>query len=369
MEQTEADILYAEELKKDKERGKLREMLKKMPGYKFFKDHEDFIEMYRLLKIKADGVLVEDQADMTKTTLSFDFFSELQPLQPDGYFTINTVKIPDGHGNETDDVIVTANKYLNMTIGDTMPYAICRQSITDIFFNLLCETEEDQIVGLSVNRDNCPTNFDIGIMMACNKIVNAQTCFFYREDTLEDILNKYVDTKHADQALNRLYTGHLRYTTNPKAAFRKEDGGWCKDLRTLLRENTFQSDMNDMLGITDVDFKMTDYIVQKELPNGEPYDSVEPDLLVWLAGTFRVAIQDITVLEYAHDINLADFNNASYFFLRDNTKKLYFCVYTVSGQYLQSDLEAEYNKLDVSDRWRIDFYNKYHDYDQKMGVF
>ena len=86
---------------------------------------------------------------------------------------------------------------------------------------------------------------------------------------------------------------------------------------------------------------------------------------VWLAGTFRVAINDITVLKYDHDINLADYNNALYFFLRDNTKQLWFCVYTVDGQYLESDLEEQYNKLSVSDKYRIRFYSKYNKNNKK----
>jgi hypothetical protein len=243
----------------------------------------------------------------------------------------------------------------------TFPYAICRQSITDIFYNLLCRDESEQIVGLSVNRDDCPTNFDIGLMLACNSIKHTESVSFYREDTLEDILSM-INVKKFDMVLNLLYTGHLKHTTNPKAAMKKEDKGWCKDLRTLLKENTFQNDINEMLGITDVLFDMNQYLVRAKLPNDMEYDTVTPDLKVWLAGTFKTSINDITVLKYDHDIDLADFNNASYFFLRDINKQLWFCVYTVEGEYLKSDLEAQYNKMDVSDKYRLDFYNKYNKY-------
>ena len=109
-------------------------------------------------------------------------------------------------------------------------------------------------------------------------------------------------------------------------------------------------------------FDLNDYIVQKKLPNDELYDSVSDELKVWLSGTFRVAINDITVLKYDHDINLADYKNANYFFLRDITKTLWFCVYTVQGQYLESDLEEQYNKLDVSDKYRLKFFDKYSRY-------
>lgn len=338
--------------------------LKSMIGYKFFKDNDDSLNMIRLLKIRGNGeCTVLDEATNHKIIMKEDDLKDWVPLNPDAILFITTVKIPKGK-DEVDDVIVATSKYLNLTVGDTTPYAVCRQSITDIFYNLLCGDESEQIVGLSVNRDDCPTNFDMRLMVACNKITNQNVFYYYRTDTLDELLDLF-GTKKADEVLNKLYTGHLKYTDNPKAFLRKEDKGWCKDLRTLLKENTFQNDMNQMLGITDVDFTLSDFLVTKQLPDGQDYVTVEDELKIWLGGTFRINITDITVLEYNHDINLGDFNNSTYLFIRDNTKKLYFCVYTVDGQYLESDLEAQYNKLDVSDRWRIQFFNKYKRYQEK----
>ena len=341
--------------------------LKNMIGLKIFKENEEDIELYRIIGTKGDKVKVRNEADGSTSFNSVDDFEGFTPLAADGYFTVNIVSIYDKKTKQEDeDVIVTASKILNMQIGDTLPYAICRQSITDIFYNLLCENESQQIVGLAVNQDDCPTNFDFTIMLACNSIKYSEHCSFYRTDTLEDILSM-INSKKFDMCLEKLYIGHIKSEKdiNSSALMRKEYQGWCKDLKTLLSENTFKNDINEMLGITDVGFDMTDFIVQNELPNSELYDTVTPELKVWLSGTFRVAINDITVIEYDQDINLGDYNNSNYFFLRDINKKLWFCVYTISGQYLESDLEEQYNKLDVSDKYRLEFYNKYNKFNKK----
>ena len=336
--------------------------LRNMLGMKIFKENEDNIELYRIVGIRGSKIKVRNEADNSISLNDINDFEGFTPLGSDGYFTANVVTISDRlHKQEEKDVIVTVNKTLELENGITFPYAICRQSITDIFYNLLCSDESQQIVGLSVNRDDCPTNFDIGLMLACNEIKYSEHCSFYREDTLEDILSM-INTRKFDMVLSDLYTGHCKYSNNPKASMKREDKGWCKDLRTLLTENTFQNDINEMLGITDVMFNLEDYIIPKRLPNGEEYDSVMPELKIWLAGTFRVAINDITVLKYDHDIDLSEYNNANYFFLRCSNKKLWFCVYTIDGQYLESDLEAQYNKLSNMDEYRLSFYNKYSKY-------
>ena len=71
-------------------------------------------------------------------------------------------------------------------------------------------------------------------------------------------------------------------------------------------------------------------------------------------------INEANFLEYDHDINLGDFNNAKYFLFRDTTNnKLYLCVYTEAGEYFEDDLIAKSKEMDFSTKFKIDFYNKY----------
>ena len=340
--------------------------LQSMRGIKIFRELEDdTIELFRILDVKKykDGgnpstIKVRDEGSGEIKRIRVDTLSEYSPLEPDGLLTFNIVNMKTKDFDIVKDVIVTASKMLNIKIGDTIPFAVCRQNITDIFYNLLAKDESDMICGLSVNRNNCPTNFDYTYMMACNSISYTESINIYRTDTLQDIYY-IINKKKFDDVLNDLFTEHANASNNPSVIFKKTDKGWCKDLETLLKENNFQADINEMLGITAVDFAIKDYLIKAKLPNGTEYDTVTPDLKTWLSAIYKVNISDITVLVYDHDINLGDFNTARYFLLRDKTDILYLIVYTIDGEYFEKDLEEDKNKEDFSTKFRLNFYNKY----------
>lgn len=333
-----------------------------MVGYKIYRETVDGdIAVFRIKKYSETrkNLLVLDEENHIQS-IPISELKEYHVLKADGMFMASVVSTKDETGRQLKDVVISISKILEIEAGIVRPYAFCRQSVTDIFYNLLCNDESQQIVGLSVNRDTCPANFDMGIMMLCDKVISSEKVFFYREDTLEDILG-FINQKEYDLVLSTLFQAHAKAEHNRSITLRREHKGWCKNLKTLLHENNFQSDINQMLGITDIAFNFSDYIIEAPLPDEKKgnYYTVGDDLKLWLSGLFKIAINDLTVLEYQHDINLADLNNALYFFLRDNQKKLYICIYTVKGKFFESDLEDQYNKKSFIDEWRIDFYNKY----------
>jgi hypothetical protein len=128
-----------------------------------------------------------------------------------------------------------------------------------------------------------------------------------------------------------------------------------------MKENNFQADIDQMLGITAVDFNIKDYIIKKPLPGKpeEEYETITNDFILWLKNIFRVNINSISIVKYDYDINLADFNRSRYFLLRDNTKTLYLLVYTVDNNELEFDLINKANELDPMEKFRLEFYNKY----------
>lgn len=338
--------------------------LKAMSGYKLFKELEDgTIDLIRIVELfnrdtNNPKAMIKNQGTGETKKVDVSELKGYTPLEPDGLATFNIVKIRTGENTFVKDVIVTASKILNIKIGDTLPYAVCRQNITDIFYNLLTKQEEDMMVGLSVNRDTCPSNFDFGLMLACDEIVYSESVNFYRTDTIEDIL-KMVNKLKFDTVLKSLYQKHIEFADDPNLQFKKEHKGWVSSLETLLKQNNFEEDINQMLGITSINPIIENHSVTKQLPNGEEYTSLSDPMIRWLSHIYKVNIKDITVLEYNHDINLADFNNARYFILRDPSNKLYLAVYTVDGEYHETDLELENEKKDFSEEFRINFYNKY----------
>jgi hypothetical protein len=344
-----------------------------MIGYKLFKEREDgSIHMLRIVDMRKPFKITKDTKDPAEITVydydteerkkvRVDSPKEYSPLKPDGIFTASIVQIQDNDGQMHKDVIVTATKYLNIELGlNVMPYAACRQNITDFFYNILTTNPEPDMVGLSVNQDDCPTNFDFGLMFAASDVEFNEFINFYRMDTLEDIL-KLIKISKYDTVLKNLYDEHVKYVANPVLAFRHSDKGWCDSLKLLLKENNFESDINEMLGITELNINMEDYMIEKPIPGkeDETYDIATDDLKYWLSMEHKINIKEICVIEFDHDINLAEFNDVSYIIVRDSSKKLYILTYIVEGEYYEADLIAKDKELCFSDKFRIDFYNKY----------
>ena len=344
-----------------------------MNGYKLFKEDEDGnIHVIRIVGMKRPKeitpktpdpteIVIRDYDTCGKRTVKVADLKDYSPLKPDGILTISLVNIRDSKNKAVKDVIVTATKFINLEYKiNVMPYAVCRQNVTDIFYNLLAEDEEHTMVGLSVNQDTCPANFDFGIMFAADEVVYNEFINFYRTDLIEDLLDDIVKTNKYDEALHGLYEIHAKTAHRPEILMKKQDNGWCSDLRTLLKENNFQADVNQMLGITDVAFDIAPYIVEKHDNSSDmDYPVASDDLRYWLSSIFKINIKEIGIIEFDNDINLADFNDSRYLLIRDKSNTLYLMVYTLAGEYHEADLEAKAKEYDFVTKFKIEFYNKY----------
>lgn len=342
-----------------------------MIGYKLYKENEDgSIHMIRIVGMRKPYKITEytkDPAEITiydydtneRKKVRVDSLSEYSPLKPDGVMTFSIANVYAGK-EISKDVIITATKYLNIEFkAADLPYAVCRQSITDIFNNLVSTDESNMLVGLAVNQDTCPANFDYRVMFAANDILSYDFINFYRSDLIEDLFCM-INKKKYDEVLEDLYKRHIKNINRPDLMFKKEHGGWCKDLDTLISQNNFQFDINQMLGITQVDFVLSDFFDEVEVPEKNiKYTVLRDDVRYWLSSIHKVNMKECPVLEFGHDINLGDFNDNMYLLIRDNTNKLYLVVYTTDGEYFEADLEAKSEELDFSSKFRISYIDKY----------
>ena len=338
-----------------------------MVGYKLFKQNEEdgsvhmirIIGMHRPYKITPSTkdpaeIFILDYKDNQKKKVRVDSLKEYSPLKPDGIATFSVVNIRDNEGKICKDVIVTGSKFLNIELKiSNVPYAVCRQNITDVFYNLLSRGENDTLVGMSVNMDTCPSNFDFRMMFAADSIVYSEFINFYRLDSLDDIL-RMVNIKTYDEVLSDLYSRHISYIKRPELLFKSEHGGWCKNLRTLLEQNNFMSDINQMLGITQVEFDVKDYLVNVS-KDDITYQIVSDDFRLWLSSIYKVNMTEVAVMKFDHDINLADFNDNRYLLIKDNTGILYLMVYTVEGEFFEADLEEKAKEMDFSSKFKLSF--------------
>lgn len=341
-----------------------------MVGCKLFKELPDgnidlvrivYVKKYKDNTVPPAEVTIRDESTGTKRKIrTEELLKDYHLLEPDVFITFNSVYINDKDGGDKlKDVIVTASSLLDIKIGNMVPFCICRQSVTDIFYNLFCTDESDMMVGMSISKSTTPANFNYAQLMACDGIKHTDTVNAYRTDTIDDILN-LIDTLKYDAILEDLYIKHVSASKNPSLIFKEHDKGWCRKLRLLLEQNNFQTDINEITGVTDLDFNIEDYAVTKLIPNTEEeYTSLDDSLTEWLSFMFKIKIEDITILEYDHDIDMGEFHNANYLFLRSKSKKLYLAVYTFDQKYLVSDLEKMMENKDFSSKFRAKMTQKY----------
>lgn len=339
--------------------------LSKMLGYKFFRELDDGnIECIRLIKYYKLGndetiklINVNTKEDIVCSPRDL---KKYKPLQPVGMLMINGVSL---EGNQ--DVIVASYLLDRIEARDTRPFAVCRQNITDVYYNLLIKDESDMIAGLSMNILNIPQGFDYGLMLVSDEILYSDTFMIYKDDTVEELLKFFEEyIEKYDNILSSTYSKVCE--EHPDALWSNEYKGWCKSLLTLLKENNYQSDLDEMMGITTVEFEIEPYLKNEKIreDSEEEYITIVEDLKYWLSYLYKLNINKVYVLPYDNDIDFDDLGKSRYFVFRDSAKKLYVFVYTIDGEYKEAELEEKDKQLDFSTKFRINYLNKYRNYKQ-----
>lgn len=329
---------------------------KRYLGYKFFKESNDILngfEVIRVRKVKDNtNITCIDLDTNTNHKFTLDELKEFTPLEPYGVLSVNIVEI-----NGQKDVVLILYKMIELRImGMNSPYAICRQSINDFFADYVYTNPMDNnLVGISCSRENCPANIDFAELAAQDRILESEIVYLYRDDTLDTILQVIPLLSKINKVLDSLLWEHLKAKQVPSFNHIEYDDGWCANLRTLLRENNFMADFNSMCDITEVDFDLSNYLSTRE----SGVQELTYPALLFFDEVFKVNAVQTRVIKYRYTIDLSKFNNTNYVFLRDKTGDVYLVVYLVSGEYLEKELEEKINKLDVTERLQLTYYDKY----------
>lgn len=334
--------------------------INKYLGYKFFKELDDgTFEVIRLIRIYPfnNKVGIINLETGTKKSLSFELLKGYTPLEPYGFAAFTRVIVNNGDMKQK-DVMVTLYRLLDIKLDINEPYAICRQSITDFFYNLVADDLHHDIVGVSVTRDNCPPNIPYHLVAACDEVERYEMVNFYLDDTVKDILT-CINQEYYNEALKECFDLHIKESKKFLLSNKPSVDGWCQTLETLLKENNFITDMDSLRDIAALDFNLSDYLL-KEKKNDVEVDKLNPEALDFFRNTFKVNTIDTIVVKFDYDIDLADFKNTNYTLIRDNQDTLYIVSYLVDGEYFEKDLEEEQEKTDVTTKLRLAFYNKYY---------
>lgn len=336
---------------------------KKYQGYKFYKVNEDDqVDIVRIVSLYKDSpdVLVKREGESNSFKMDInDLAEKYTPLTPKGFITLNQVVIRDANGQNCPDVIVAMYDMIHVRMGERQPAAVCRQSINDFFYHLLMTDPNKTIAGVSVSQENCPANINYDVMMACDGVIRSDMVNFYLDDTIDTILDA-VDTTPYDNVLHKLFKDHLASKGYGESSIKNfkypSVDGWCRNVKALLVDNNFISDIDSMRHTTALNFDLKEFLVEVDKEVYE-FNSVMLDFFNYI---YKLNVTKTMVVPYGYDINLGEFNNSNYIFMRDSESVTWVVVYTSEGEYIEKDLVDEFNKLGVADKLRLSFYDKYH---------
>lgn len=343
-----------------------KEKFLKYNGYKFFKyiKETDSLEVVRIVGMKEfnEKFKVKEEGTGKIKTIPYGILKkDYTPLEPRGFIMFINVWIDIVSGKKSDDIIVAAYDMNHLKIfNDQVPYVVCRQSVNDIFYDVIRTDENKEMVGCCISKDTIPTNFMMSELLTCSGVYNSQIVNYYINDTVESVLD-CLDITPFDNTLEKLFKEHMisKNANNPLFDFdsckKQQDDGWCRNLSTLLHENNFITDFDAMRNIQALDFDLSEFIINKENIDQQ----LSEEMVIWLSRTYRIPVKSAPVIKYDYDIDLAELDDAVYMLFRDSTDTTYVVVYVCEGEFLESELEEKYKQISPSDKIRLAFYNKY----------
>lgn len=281
-------------------------------GTWFYKVTEDGVDQIRLERIKNENcfVFTRNRNYRENIKLTRKEFDEYTMLNPHGYFTASTVTLDNGNK----DVICTLHRTKDISDGDSIPYAVCRQSILDIFANL-AKPEEDRnvYIGLSMSKDTCPPDIDFPVMLVANNVLKSYNMAVYLDDGIADIMH-YIPTSFYNEVLMKMPQLEIPEYMCHTAV------GKCFTLRQLLDYTEFIYDFKSAFATHILDESL---VLDKE-------GKVDNNSIALLEHALGFKLYDAFGIEYGYDI---DFNRIAndYVIVSDKDNKTYVVSY-VKGE-------------------------------------
>lgn len=261
-------------------------------GTKYFRFEadQDEPEIIRARSFDSEKNIIKyfDKDGNKKSMTLDDLKSRYKMLRPDGI--LNVIIANSG---ELSDVITTIVSYDDRSAD--LPFAVCRQCIYDIFTNMT-ERLNKTVLGLSINKNNCPTNINFKDIFACSGVKDVASIMVYLDDSLDDILS-FLNVKKYDAVLrNTAESVKMGYRVMP-------DSGLCNTYRELLEINNFMYDFRQCFKIEDLPFNI------EQVSENDENELVVPSELdfrntIYLEGIIRKNIMATYVIKYTREIDL-----------------------------------------------------------------
>ena len=306
-------------------------------GSKFYKyDENENLDLLRVVGVQNTETIKVRYQDGTEEKVNpADVLDNYRMLTSDGIITFSLVTVDAGNGQNIDDVIICIHRKTDLDNGNSIPYAVCRQNINDIFYEYMNPNPEVIYAGCSVSIDSIPENFNYTLLTACNDVKKSYGVNVYLDDNLDTILSM-VKLKDFDRALQNLLDVHLKYCSPNKVIIPKPNKsyhGYCPNVKTLLLDNNFMYDFNTCFGITPLSIELS-YTDETE-------EHLDDRCRLALSMIFRENIANTYVIPFGHDID-KDKIGIDHMMVKTPSGKLYVIGYTKDGEFVESE---ESNKL------------------------
>lgn len=297
-------------------------------GLKFFKyDDNDKLEIIRIMELKNNFTIAEVKNETTGEKRKIEtetLRNEYTMLAYDGLLCFSIVKVH----KELEDVIVSLFRKKDIDMHEPMPYAVCRQGITDIFANQI-KINNKEYYGASVSQDTIPVDVPFNIMVACDKIEDTKMIAVYIDDKFDDIL-KLIKTKKYDAVINYLFNDYINYKSKTYGDMYKNNvknkpcvDGYCKNLRDLLDFNNFMYDFYRGYNIIPISFDLS------SVTDNETTLNEFPDVKKTLENLLCAYIENSLIVKFAKDLDLESIQG-KYLLVSDINEDLYVIAYTES---------------------------------------
>ena len=300
-------------------------------GFKF-QLIEDASKIYRVTsvddsKLTTDGIVYaltnpEDSDDNVYLTEE-EINEQAIRIAPDAFINMMTVWLDD-EGKDM-DVYVCANKIGDMVNDSYVPSVILRQ-------NVYSESKNGPYFSNSIYMGECYAAYNIDNMetnLQYKQIKEQCSVAFYIGDTQKDIL-KYTRRKFkkdAQTVLNAIKS-KLDKETSGMAA------GLSDSLDSLMSDNGFIECLYGVFNIGSVPFKIDLGKVSYD-KNGDLF--LNPKQIKLLEDYLRRHISNVSVLEYAADIDISKIVTLEHIIVRDKNDKIYLITFTTLSYYAEGN--------------------------------
>lgn len=286
-------------------------------GEKYYIRKNDKLLILRVKKLGEQvTVLVgEDKFKIPKNKL----IEEYTLLKPHGSIFFNIVNLH----NTTNDIIVTLFREEDKKT-DQIPYAVCRQNITDFFTKNVINIqrskgvllEDEEYIGLSLSKDTCMDDIPYEVMTACDGVQYSEEICVYLDDSIEDILYLVNKSSRYNKVLQQLYDDSEKLGLK----------GCNNNINDLLISNQFIEDFERGFNIIKFDLKL-------EYDNELSLISTHQK---YLESIINVEMLNTYVFEYDYSIDISKIQR-EHILVKDVDNILYIVAYD-KGEYIESDI-------------------------------